>query len=71
MSLMNLLAFWCNYDIDQMLRIFATSGLYRPEKQQSYYEHTAIKAIKTTPCYMPPKASTSAPKAASSGNSKA
>lgn len=57
MSLMNYLAFWSNHDIDQMLRVFATSGLYRPEKPQSYYEHTAIKAVKGTPCYTPPKAS--------------
>ena len=46
MSLMNRLAFWCNGDREQMLRIFATSGLYRPDKPQSYYEHTAIKAVK-------------------------
>lgn len=56
MSLMNYLAFWSNHDIDQMLRVFSTSGLYRPEKSQSYYEHTAIKAIKGTPCYTPPQA---------------
>lgn len=57
MSLMNYLAFWSNHDIDQMLRVFATSGLYRADKPQSYYEHTAIKAVKGTPCYTPPKAS--------------
>ena len=45
MSLMNRLAFWCNGDKEQMLRIFATSGLYRPEKSPDYYEGTAIKAI--------------------------
>ena len=59
MSLMNYLAFWSNHDIEQMLRVFATSGLYRPEKSQSYYEHTAIKAIKGTPVYTPPKSSNS------------
>lgn len=48
MSLMNRLAFWCNGDKEQMLRIFATSGLYRPEKPASYYEGTAIKAVRDT-----------------------
>ncbi len=57
MSLMNYLAFWSNHDIDQMLHVFSTSGLYRAEKPQSYYEHTAIKAVKGTPVYTPPKAS--------------
>ena len=28
-----------------MLRVFATSGLYRPEKSPDYYEGTAIKCI--------------------------
>ncbi len=46
MSLMSRLAFWCNGDKDQMLRIFATSGLYRPNKSPDYYECTAIKALK-------------------------
>ena len=71
MALMNHLAFWCGHDIDQMLRINATSGLYRLDKPASYYEYTAIKAAKDTPHYTPPKASNSAPKAASGGNSKA
>ena len=70
MSLMNYLAFWSNHDIDQMLRVFSTSGLYRPEKPQSYYEYTAIKAVKGTPCYTPPKASTNAPQSSADGNSK-
>lgn len=48
MSLMNRLAFWCNGDKEQMLRIFATSGLYRPDKSASYYEGTAIKAVRDT-----------------------
>ncbi len=48
MSLMNRLAFWCNGDKEQMLRIFATSGLYRPEKSIGYYECTVVKAIKDT-----------------------
>ncbi|MBE5751951.1 MAG: DUF3849 domain-containing protein [Clostridiales bacterium] len=48
MSLMNRLAFWCNGDKEQMLRIFATSGLYRPEKSDGYYEGTAIKAVRDT-----------------------
>ena len=70
MSLMNYLAFYSGGDVEQMTRIFATSGLYRPEKDASYYEHTAIKAAKDTPHYTPPKVSSSAPKAASGGNSK-
>ena len=61
MSLMNYLAFWSNHDIDQMLRVFSTSGLYRAEKPQSYYEHTALKAVKGTPCYTPPQASNNKP----------
>ena len=48
MSLMNRLAFWCNGDKEQMLRIFATSGLYREGKSPDYYEGTAIKAIRDT-----------------------
>ncbi len=59
MLLMNYLAFWSNHDIDQMLRIFSSSGLYRPDKPQSYYEYTAIKAIKGTPCYTPNQKSSS------------
>jgi len=46
MTLMSYLCFWCNGDKEQMLRIFATSGLYRPEKSPNYYEHTAVKATK-------------------------
>lgn len=46
MALMTYLAFWCNGDVDQMLRINATSGLYRPEKSPEYYEHTAMKAVR-------------------------
>lgn len=48
MALMNMLAFWCNGDKEQMLRIFATSGLYRADKPASYYECTVVKAIKDT-----------------------
>ena len=70
MSLMNQLAFWCSHDKDQMLRIFATSGLYRPDKPQSYYEYTAMKAVKSSPAYNPPKASNSAPKSSGGGNGK-
>ena len=72
MSLMNYLAFWSNHDIDQMLRVFSSSGLYRADKPQSYYEHTAIKAVKGTPCYTPPKASNNKPcgNGSDSGNSK-
>ena len=56
MSLMNMLAFWCNGDKEQMLRIFATSGLYRPEKSDNYYECTVIKAIRDTVSRFQPKA---------------
>ena len=47
MSLMNRLAFWCSGDREQMLRIFASSGLFRPEKSPDYYEYTATKAIES------------------------
>ena len=70
MSLMNYLAFYSGGNVEQMTRIFATSGLYRPDKPASYYEYTAIKAAKDTPHYTPPRAKNSAPKAASGGNSK-
>ncbi len=49
MSLMNILAYWCNGDKEQMLRIFATSELFRPNKSADYYEHTAIKALREIP----------------------
>ena len=49
MSLMNLIAYWCNGDKEQMLRIFATSGLFRPNKSPDYYEGTAIKALRSMP----------------------
>ena len=49
MSLMNLLAYWCNGDKEQMLRIFATSGLFRSSKSADYYECTAIKALQSLP----------------------
>ena len=49
MSLMNILAYWCNGDKEQMLRIFATSGLFRPNKSPDYYECTAIKALRSMP----------------------
>ena len=29
-----------------MLRIFASSGLYRPDKSPEYYELTAMKAVR-------------------------
>ena len=70
MSLMNYLAFYSGGNVEQMTRIFATSGLFRPDKPASYYEYTAIKAAKDTPHYTPPKASNAAPKVASCGNSK-
>lgn len=70
MSLMNYLAFYSGGNVEQMTRIFATSGLYRPDKPQSYYEYTAIKAAKDTPHYTPPKAPAYSPKSSGSGNSK-
>ena len=70
MSLMNYLAFYSGGNVEQMTRIFATSGLYRPDKPASYYEHTAIKAAKDMPHYTPPKAPVQPPKS-SVGNSKA
>ncbi len=71
MSLMNLLAFWSGHDINQMLRIFASSGLFRNDKPMSYYEHTAIKAIHDTPAYTPPTPSNiKPPKNNSNGNGK-
>ncbi|MCI8412634.1 MAG: DEAD/DEAH box helicase family protein [Clostridia bacterium] len=47
-SFMKRLAFWCNGDKEQMLRIFATSGLYRADKPLDYYENAAIKAVQDT-----------------------
>ncbi|WP_177702211.1 hypothetical protein [uncultured Butyricimonas sp.] len=41
--------YWCNGDKEQMLRIFATSGLFRPNKSPDYYEGTAIKALREIP----------------------
>lgn len=70
MSWFNYLAFWCGHDINQMLRINATSAAFRPDKPQSYYEHTAIKAVKGTPVYTPPKASNNKPSGNGSGNGK-
>ena len=71
MSLMNYLAFYSGGNVEQMTRIFATSGLYRSDKPASYYEYTAIKAAKDTPHYTPPRASNAAPKSTSGGNGKA
>ena len=45
MALMSHLAYWTNGDIDQMLQIFATSGLYRPDKAPAYFETTAMKCL--------------------------
>ena len=67
MSLMNLLAYWCNGDKEQMLRIFATSGLFRPNKSPDYYEGTAIKALRSMP--VKPTYSPTIPKN-TSGNGK-
>jgi N12 class adenine-specific DNA methylase len=61
MSLMNRLAFWTNGDKEQMLRVFATSGLYRPNKSINYYEHSVIKAIQDTTSRYQPQSSKSKP----------
>ena len=37
------------YQVTEMLRIFATSGLFRPNKSPDYYEGTAIKALRSMP----------------------
>lgn len=79
MALITHLAFWCNGDKEQMLRIFATSGLYRPEKSADYYEGTLLKAIRVNSERYQPKKEAAAntsnnattPKASDSGNSKA
>ena len=68
MSLMNMLAFYCNGDKEQMLRIFATSGLYRPEKSDNYYECTVIKAIRDTVTRYQPKTNTTTANKPVSGN---
>lgn len=68
MSLMNKLAFWCNGDKEQMLRIFATSGLYRPDKSDNYYECTVIKAIRDTVTRYQPKANKPTTNKPASGN---
>ncbi len=72
MALMRRLAFWCNGDIDQMLRIFAASGLYRPDKSPEYYEYSALKVLKDQSSYYHPKQSDSKPRQEknSEGNSK-
>lgn len=65
MALMSSLAFWCNGDKEQMLRIFASSGLYRRGKSQNYYECTALKAIETIGERYTPKSKTEQKKPAS------
>lgn len=69
MSLMNLLAFWCNGDKDQMLRMFAASGLYRPEKSADYYECTMLKALEGTTDRYNPKPKTEQKKPANGNGS--
>ena len=56
MSFMRRLAFWCNGDQEKMLRIFATSKLYCPEKVPDYYENMAITATEKNKQGIPPKA---------------
>ena len=43
--LMNILAYFTDCDADQMERIFKSSGLYRPQKQDGYYKTTINSAI--------------------------
>ncbi len=69
MALMSSLAFWCNGDKEQMIRIFSTSGLYRREKKPSYYECTAIKAIETMRERYTPRPKTELKKPVSGNNS--
>ncbi len=73
MSLMSILAYWCEGDKDQMLRIFSTSGLYRPDKSADYYEHTAIKAARElqTNVNKSPFSHKNNPNSNSGGNGKA
>lgn len=72
MALMSRLAFWCNGDKEQMLRVFATSGLYRPEKSPDYYEGTAIKCIQgNTNRYTPRKEQPATPPKKAVGFGKA
>ena len=72
MSLINYLTFWCHGDKEQILRIFATSGLYRPEKSADYYECSIIKAIKNNAeRYNPPKNTLNPPAKAGGSNGKA
>lgn len=70
MSLMNRLAFWCNGDKEQMLRIFATSGLFRENKSPDYYEGTAIKAIRDTTSRFQPKTQAPVNKPIGNGSGK-
>lgn len=76
MKFMNMLAFWCNGDKEQMYRIFRTSGLYRAEKSDSYVECTIMKAIRDVGGRFQPQQQESSSvgqkpfKSGSTGNSK-
>lgn len=48
-GLFNHLAWWTRRDRTRMLRIWASSGLYRPEKRDSYLRATIDKAIAANP----------------------
>jgi N12 class adenine-specific DNA methylase/primase-polymerase (primpol)-like protein len=69
MSLMNLLAFWCNGDKEQMLRMFSASGLYRHEKSADYYECTMLKALEGTTDRYNPQPKTEQKKPTNNNNS--
>ena len=45
-SLMSRLAMFCNGDKEQLLRIFKSSGQFRDEKPNSFYEKMAEQSIK-------------------------
>ena len=49
MSLMNYLAFYSGGDVEQMTRIFATSGLFRPDKPASESSQRADFSDPTNP----------------------
>ena len=45
-SLMTRLAMFCDGDKDQLMRVFKSSGQYRDEKPNSFYEQMAERSFK-------------------------
>ena len=45
-SLMSRLAMFCNGDKEQLLRVFKSSGQFRDEKPNSFYERMAEQSLK-------------------------